>query len=71
VPTGKLLVRGLRTESDERALECRLLELPGVHGCVASSSARCVEVDFEDDRVSLAEMVEAASGLGFTATPVG
>jgi hypothetical protein len=71
VPTGRFLVRGLRTKSDEAALERVLLGLGGVHACVASSRSRCVEVDFEDDVVSVAMIIAAAAAAGFEASLAG
>jgi copper chaperone CopZ len=70
VPTARLYVEDLKGTEDAARLERALRELGGVHGAVASCTDRCVEVDFEDDEVGMADFVEAAAGLGLCARPV-
>jgi copper chaperone CopZ len=71
VPTAKLAVLGMQEQGDARRLETALLELEGVHGVVASCAEGCVEVDFEDDRVTAAQMIAAAGHAGFEAQLAG
>ncbi|HEX6307381.1 MAG TPA: hypothetical protein VFZ69_04280 [Longimicrobiales bacterium] len=71
MPTAKLLVRGLDSPTRERELERVLNGLSGVYGAVASCRDACVEVDFEDDEVTIDEIVAAASTAGFQATLAG
>jgi hypothetical protein len=71
MPTAKLFVRDLNDAADSRRLQLALRSLPGVFGVVASCSARCVEVDFEDDQVGIDQLVEKARAEGFHATIAG
>jgi copper chaperone CopZ len=65
VPTGKFLVRQLGGEADARRLEDTLRAVAGIHGATASAASRCVEVDFEDDRVAITDIADAAARAGF------
>jgi copper chaperone CopZ len=67
VPTAKLFVEDLKDSDDAARLEDALRGLGGVHGAVASCADRCVEVDFEDDEVGMADIIEVAAGLGLRA----
>jgi copper chaperone CopZ len=71
MPTARFTVSGLADDGDARRLEAVLLSLEGVHGVVASPAERCMEIDFEDDRVTVAEMVAAAEHAGFGARLAG
>lgn len=71
MPTAKLFVNGLDGEDAAQRLERALLDVDGVHGAVASRSAGCVEVDFEDDEAGLTDIIDAAARAGFEARLVG
>jgi copper chaperone CopZ len=71
VPTAVFRVSDLAGDDCERRLAAALKALPGVHGSVASSTQACVEVDFEDDEVSMSEIVEAGASAGFHLQLVG
>jgi hypothetical protein len=71
MPTARFMVTGLADDDAAHRLENGLLSLDGVHGAVASVSEACVEVDFEDDRVSVAEMLAAADRAGVSARLAG
>jgi len=66
MPTVRLHVRGLEA-ADEEPLERIMTDLPGVFGAVANHEDRTLEIDFEDDVVSLDELIQAAGSSGFTA----
>ncbi|HEX6133610.1 MAG TPA: hypothetical protein VFZ24_06595 [Longimicrobiales bacterium] len=68
MPTAKLIVRELRSTAAEQQLEHVLTGLAGVYGAVANCGDGCVEVDFEDDEVTIDEIVAAANAAGFQAT---
>jgi len=68
MPTLKLLVSGMRDETDERRVESALVAHPGVYGAVASHLTGCVEIDFEDDEVAIDSLVDTARAEGFEAT---
>lgn len=67
MPTLRLYVRNLTERADERRLEQTLRNLKGVYAAVASSEGHCVEIDFEDDDVSIHELIAAIGTLGFDA----
>jgi copper chaperone CopZ len=71
MPTARFIVSGLADDADARRLEAVLLSLEGVHGVVASLAEHCMEIDFEDDCVTVAEMIEAADNAGFGARLAG
>lgn len=64
MPTLKLKVEGLADREAETQLADRLRAEDGVMGAVASCETGCVEVDFEDDRVSVARILEVVEGRG-------
>jgi copper chaperone CopZ len=70
MPTQKFHLPGLQREHETR-IERSLRALDGVFAAAANSVDACVEVDFEDDRVSLAEIREVVRGCGYSAEPVG
>jgi len=71
MPTAKLLVHDLDSADAERRLARALEGVPGVFGVVASCREHCVEVDFEDDEVTVEQLVSAANAAGFRATLAG
>jgi copper chaperone CopZ len=71
MPTARFTVSGLADDGDARRLEAAMLAVEGVHGVVASLAERCMEIDFEDDRVTAAQMVAAAEHAGFGARLAG
>lgn len=71
MPTAKFHVPDLLTPDCEARLAARLLELPGVHGAVASRVDHCLEVDFEDDEAAISDLVSAGREAGFTLGLVG
>lgn len=70
MPTQKLWVKGLKPE-DERPIEKRLKELDGVFYAVLNHRDECAEVDFEDDRASLAEIRAALREMGYESQVAG
>lgn len=70
MPTQKLWVKGLKQE-DERPIEQRLKELDGVFYAVLNHQDECAEVDFEDDRASLAEIRAALREMGYESQVAG
>jgi copper chaperone CopZ len=71
MPTAKFHVADLDSADGEHRLVQRLKSVTGVYGVVASCVDRCVEVDFEDDEVLLADIVSSAREAGFTAKLAG
>ena len=67
MPTLKLYVRNLTERADERRLEQMLRALRGVYGVVASCDGRCLELDFEDDDVSIHHIIATVAAAGFDA----
>jgi copper chaperone CopZ len=70
MPTQKLHVSAM-SAADEQVITTALAKLDGVIFSVASHADRCVEVEFEDDCVTIQEVVGALAAHGFSATPVG
>lgn len=69
--TAKLRVSGLEGAHGEAAVEKVLGQVRGVYGVVASCTEGCVEIDFEDDEVTIREIIAAASAAGYEATLAG
>ena len=67
MPTLRLYVRNLTERADERRLEQTVRALKGVYAAVASSTGHCVEIDFEDDDVSIHQLIDALAAAGFEA----
>jgi copper chaperone CopZ len=67
VPTLRLYVRNLTERADEQRLEQTIRGLKGVYAAIASSAGHCVEIDFEDDDVSIHQLVAALAEAGFDA----
>jgi copper chaperone CopZ len=70
MPTQKFFVNGLRHE-DESELTQRLRSIRGVLFAAASHRDACVEVEFEDDAVTTAELREAIAAMGYPAELAG
>lgn len=71
MPTALLRVSGLRGAEDEARLERALQAEPGVFGAVANHQDGCAEIDFEDDEVTVEQLIEVAESAGFGATLAG
>lgn len=65
MPTLKLYVSNLTLADDEHRIVKTVRSLPGVYCAVANHEGHCVEVDFEDDDVSVPEIVAAITAVGF------
>jgi copper chaperone CopZ len=70
MPTQKLHVPRIR-KRDEAEISTSLRRLDGVLFAVASHRDECVEVEFEDDCVTIEEVVRELARLGHAATPAG
>jgi hypothetical protein len=69
MPTQKFLVQGLRHE-DEAALAGRIRELPGVFFALLDHEEQCADVEYEDDRVTGADICAAIRTFGYEARAV-
>jgi hypothetical protein len=67
MPTLRLCVTNFTERAHERLLEQTLRALPGVYCAVANCAGRCIEIDFEDDDVSIHQIVTALAAIGFDA----
>jgi copper chaperone CopZ len=67
MPTLKLIVRGMHDENDERRVQAALLARAGVYSAVVSRLTGCVEIDFEDDEVTIEALADTARAEGFEA----
>lgn len=65
MPTLKLFVHGLDEHTAEQRLVHAVRALTGVFGAVANHEGHCLEVDFEDDDVSVPEILDAVRTAGF------
>lgn len=70
MPTQKFYLPDL-THQQEPDVEDALGGLDGVLHVAANHSDHCAEVEFEDDCVSLDEIIARLAEAGFTATPAG
>lgn len=70
MPTQKFRVKGLRA-GDETSLKARVQSLPGVLFVYASHCGECVDVEFEDDAVTPAEITRTLADLGYAAEVAG
>jgi copper chaperone CopZ len=71
VPTLKLCVQGMQDAGEEAPLAEALLAEDGVLGAVVSADARCAEIDFEDDRVSIEQILAIIEARGYQASLSG
>jgi hypothetical protein len=68
MPTQKFWVQGLKRD-DEDELARRIRELPGVFFAILSHQEQCAEVEFEDDRVTGADICSVIRAFGYEARP--
>lgn len=66
MPTLKFRVKNLRHEDEQRVAAC-IRQLPGVFYACLNHQDECAEVDFEDDRVTAAEIRAVILALGYEA----
>jgi len=71
MPSLKLRVPDLCERSDEAKLVRAVCGRPGVYGAVACASSHCIEVDFEDDEVTVQHLIEVLREVGFEAILAG
>jgi len=71
MPTIKLCVTGMHTTADEERVETALACTRGVFGVVASREEQSVEVDFEDDELTVDSVIETLQAQGFPARLAG
>ncbi|MGH7481097.1 MAG: heavy-metal-associated domain-containing protein [Longimicrobiales bacterium] len=67
----KLRVEGMTGPACERRIEDALRAERGVYGAVANRREHCVEVDIEDDEVTLERVIEIVEGVGYRANLAG
>jgi copper chaperone CopZ len=67
MPTLRLFVRNLTERADEPRLEQTIRSLKGVYAAVANAEGHCVEIDFEDDDVSIHQLIATIATAGFDA----
>ncbi len=65
--TLKLCIDGMAGHGDEARVQDALRAHAGVLGAVASWEDACAEIEYEDDEVSLDELVSAVRDLGYRA----
>jgi copper chaperone CopZ len=70
MPTLKLWIENLAAD-DEAAVSREIRALDGVFFAVANHRDQCMEIDFEDDRVSSDRIVATLAGLGYVARLAG
>jgi copper chaperone CopZ len=70
MPTQKFHVPGL-TRADEARVEEELKRVPGVLYASASHSARCAEIEFDDDRIGIDGLRAALERLGYDSSLAG
>lgn len=66
-----LHVAGMKDADDERRVEEALRAGPGVFGAVANHQEGCTEVDFDDDEIEPADLIERLENAGFPAVLMG
>ena len=67
--TTTLAVDGMTCGGCENAIKTSVGKLPGVESCAASHTEKSVTVTYDAGRVTVPEILEAISKLGFTPTP--
>jgi copper chaperone CopZ len=70
MPTQKFWVKGLE-HADEARVARAARGVEGVLFAVANHSDQCAEVEFEDDRVTVAEIRDAIAALGYRVEVAG
>lgn len=67
MPSLRLYLSDLRGPEDERRLERTYAHSNGVYGAVARRGDGCIDIDFEDDEITPARLIEIARSAGFHA----
>lgn len=67
MPSLRLYLSDLRGLEDERRLERTYTHSDGVYGAVARRGDGCIDIDFEDDEITPAQLIEIARDAGFRA----
>jgi Cu+-exporting ATPase len=67
--TTTLAVDGMTCGNCENAIQTSVGKLPGVQSISASHTEKSVTVTYDSDRVTVPEILEAISALGFTPSP--
>lgn len=70
MPTQKMRVTPM-TAADEPVVTAAVREMEGVIYAVANHADACVEVEFEDDCVTIEEIAQRLERLGFSAAAAG
>jgi copper chaperone CopZ len=70
MPTLRLRVP-LASRADEARVEGALRAIAGVFAVVANREEDCVDVDFSDDQVAVADLTTLLADLGYEATLAG
>jgi hypothetical protein len=70
MPTQKFRVPGLNPADQERVIHSVMI-VEGVLYAIASPADGCLEVEFEDDCVTIEELARHIEGLGYPASPAG
>jgi hypothetical protein len=70
MPTQKFLVPGLSSADHKRVTES-VMGLDGVLYAIAGPGDGSLEVEFEDDCVTIEELARHIEGLGYPASPAG
>jgi hypothetical protein len=71
MPTMKLRADGMRDAADEERITGALQAATGVYGAVACAADGCIEVDFEDDEISIDEVLLIVQRVGYAAEIAG
>ncbi len=61
----KLLVQGMSCQHCKKNIESTLQELPGVNKVTAHHDAGFVDIDFDEDKITLETIVDEIEDLGF------
>lgn len=64
MPCLRLRLISLKAGSDVRSVEALLRSVPGVYGAFAHAHELYIELDFEDDEVSVAELMAVLHDAG-------
>lgn len=67
MPSVRLYLSNLHEAEDEQRLEQTYSHAAGVYGAVARRGDGCIDIDFEDDEVTTARLIEIARDAGFHA----
>ncbi|MGH7574572.1 MAG: hypothetical protein ACREM1_05495 [Longimicrobiales bacterium] len=67
MPSLRLYLPDLCDSDDEIRLERAYVGADGVYGAVARRGDRCIDIDFEDDEITPASLIEIAQDAGFDA----